>query len=106
MGLYWVPGHARVRRHILALIRSLDMLGYNETKLPADSQETVLFTNLSDLCRPWGGGGVLRQKQKKRGAEGKAWGFVLNFLWGLGRGGGGGGLSRQNIIKKDKMLGG
>jgi hypothetical protein len=33
---------------------SLDVLGYEEMKLPTSSQETALFKSLSDLNQPWG----------------------------------------------------
>jgi len=35
-------------------VGSLDMLGYEETKLPTSSQEMVLFRSLLDLKHPWG----------------------------------------------------
>jgi len=42
VGLYWVPGHAGARRHIVGLYWALDMLVY-EIKSPTSSQEAVLL---------------------------------------------------------------
>ena len=41
-------------RMLWGCIASLDMLGYEEMKLPAISQEMVLFKSLLDLSCPWG----------------------------------------------------
>jgi hypothetical protein len=41
---------------------SLDMLGNEEMKSPTRSQETVLFSSLYNLSRPWG----LWSKHKKK----------------------------------------
>ena len=44
-------------------IRSMDMLGYEETKLPTSSQEIVLFKSLLNLSCPWG---VSRQNVRRK----------------------------------------
>jgi len=45
------------------LVSILDMLGYEEMKLPINSQEMAPFGNLLDLSRPWGSlGGIYEER--------------------------------------------